>query len=263
MRKHYRQMFAVFWKDFKSSTGEQVIGALLAIGIFLFQLWYGLIKPGEVRANFWAIASPYVLLVVCLSFWHLIRAPWKLHEQNVQSHDEIKASLLTDVHREKESRSQAETRTQELLNLKPNLNCRFDYGGQEAALSITNGGAIAEVWASLRIKGPVSGRTSDIFSRWAHPNAGKISIAKGETYRLLLASLKTGSGYMATWEIPYAWHTGWASTCSLYTSLIGNKDAQAADIHLYVGLFSNPDCVQLTGERHVVLHASSAEELGN
>ena len=266
MLEYCKLILRTFWEDFSKATGEQVIGILLAIGILLFQLHYGLIKLGDMRANLWAIVSPYVVLLVCFLFWHLIRAPWKLHQQNIQAHEETKASLLGEVRHSQEVSSQAETRIQHLLNLKPNLNCRFDYGGQQASLWVTNSGAIAEVWASLRIEGSVSGRASDIFARWTHTNDSNVSIAKGQTCRLILAlsrrDSRTGQ-LMADWEIPYASHTGYEETHSTHASIVGRADAQAPDIHLYVGIFSNPDCEQVNRERHIVLHALSAEELSN
>ena len=75
---YYRRLLAEAWKDFRIATGEQVIGALLAAAILAFQIYLGVVHPADVRASWWAIVSPYLLLVMALFLWHLIRAPWKL-----------------------------------------------------------------------------------------------------------------------------------------------------------------------------------------
>jgi len=248
MGKYYKEMLEVFWKDFKSATGEQVIGALLAIGIFLFQLWYGLIKTGDVRPNFWAIAWPYVALVVCLLFWHLIRAPWKLHQQNIQAHETTKGLKL-----------KAEMQLRELLYTKPKIEYQFSYEGQQAAMSVKNNGAIAEVWASLRIQGMVRSGAGP-FARWAHSSSFKTKIAKGETHDLLLAGLRIQNGSISTWVVFFATEANVGMTEALQSSLVQTRDdGQADDIDLYIKLFSDPACVELPKEWHVILHSHAAE----
>jgi len=69
------------WEDFTSSVGEQVLGALLVIAILAFQIRYGVIKPEDVRANEWAVAWPYILLIVGFLVFHLARAPKKLDDE--------------------------------------------------------------------------------------------------------------------------------------------------------------------------------------
>jgi hypothetical protein len=201
--------------------------------------------------------------VAGLFFWHAVKAPHSLDTERDEGERLLKAEAI-----KKDSQlDQLNLEVQRMRDAKPNLDCRFNYGGEEASLSVTNNGVIAEVWASLRIQGSVSGRATDIFARWTHTNDHKVSIAKGQTCRLILALSKRDSRtpgiLFASWEIPYASHTGWEMTCSTHTSIIEREDAQAADIHLYVGVFSNPDCAEVIAERHIVLHASSAEELSN
>ena len=176
-----------------------------------------------------------------------------------QEHEELERRLDNKV-------GDLELQLDRALATKPIISYTFEYDNQQVILSVTNRGTIAEVWASLRIQGSVSGRTRDIFALWSHTNDSRVSIAKGQTCRLILASLRRNSRMgvlMADWEIPYASHIGYEATHSTHTSIIGREDAQAPDIHLYVGIFSNPDCEQVIGERHIVLHASSAEELSN
>jgi hypothetical protein len=88
MRKYYMRVITALWKDFSASTREQVIGALLVIAILICQIRYGLIKPGDISANLWAIFWPYTLLVGSFFLYHLVRAPKKLddeHEKDKQS----------------------------------------------------------------------------------------------------------------------------------------------------------------------------------
>ena len=79
--------WARFWqrlaKDFAKATGEQVIGALLTVGILYFQIRYGLIHSGEIRGSYWAVAWPYLLLVGALFLWHFFRTAYVLHLDTV------------------------------------------------------------------------------------------------------------------------------------------------------------------------------------
>jgi|ERR1700728_3641525 len=135
----------------------------------------------------------------------------------------------------------------------------------EASLIVTNVGTVADVWASLDITGPVLGKKRSIFGRWEHTNSFKARIAKGQSCKLLLATRKSDPNFITVkWHIPYADGDGVGGmTESLYSSMIENKDAQADDIHLYVRLFADPDCLREVKECHVVLHAVKAEELGS
>src|SRR5208283_2573192 len=91
MLDYYKIFLQTFWKDFKKSTGEQVIGALLAISILALQIHYGVIKQGEIQVNFWSVAWPYAALVCALFLYHLIRAPWELHQKLEQEIDALTA----------------------------------------------------------------------------------------------------------------------------------------------------------------------------
>lgn len=81
MWRYWKGIFRVFWGDFRTSTGEQMIGALLVIGILICQIHYGIIKAGEIHANFLAIGWPYFILIIIFLAFHFIRAPYKLDEQ--------------------------------------------------------------------------------------------------------------------------------------------------------------------------------------
>lgn len=85
----YKRIFAVLWTDFSKSTREQVVGALLVVAILILQIHYGVITPAEVRSSAWAIAWPYVALVVGLFLYHAVRAPWKLDKDHLKKRKEI------------------------------------------------------------------------------------------------------------------------------------------------------------------------------
>src|ERR1039457_7081725 len=81
MGNYYRRLFAALWRDFLESTREQVIGALLAFGIFLYQNKFGIIDARDIRPNLSAIVWPYVMLVAVLFVGHLIRIPYNFDKE--------------------------------------------------------------------------------------------------------------------------------------------------------------------------------------
>jgi hypothetical protein len=85
MANYYKRLWGAFWRDFKKSTGEQMLGALLAVCILTFQIRYQIIRPGEIRANLGAIAWPYAILVGALLVWHLVKAPHVLYREHLEA----------------------------------------------------------------------------------------------------------------------------------------------------------------------------------
>jgi hypothetical protein len=94
MREYYTRFFRTLFRDFAASTKEQVIGALLVIGIAVCQIKYGLIKSGDVSANIWSIGWPYAVLVVGLFLYHLIRAPKKLDDAHQVTEATLRRELI-------------------------------------------------------------------------------------------------------------------------------------------------------------------------
>jgi hypothetical protein len=143
---------------------------------------------------------------------------------------------------------------------KPNIVSEFSYSGQQAVISVTNNGAIADVWASLRVDGPVRTAVGDAFARWSHTRDYKVRLAKGETHHLSLAALqiRTESAATARWIIDYATDKTVGTTEAIYSSVLGGSDGQAPEINLYVRLFSNPESEQGVPEFHVILYPTSA-----
>jgi hypothetical protein len=72
---YWKRYWRVYWAGLKKSTGEQVIGALLAVAIVIYQIRYGIITTDQINGAYWAIAWPYVILVGGLLLWHLIKTP--------------------------------------------------------------------------------------------------------------------------------------------------------------------------------------------
>jgi hypothetical protein len=93
MWQYYQRFMRTLWDDFRVATEEQIIGALLAIAIFAFQNWFGLIPKGAVHANLWSIAWPYVGLVVGIFLWHLARTPNKLDQRRAVVIEDLATKL--------------------------------------------------------------------------------------------------------------------------------------------------------------------------
>lgn len=99
MWDYYVRFWAVYRQELVESTREQLVGALLTLGIFVVQLKYQIIRPGDARANFWAIVWPYLTLVGSLLLWHLIRTPFNLDGERQQAEN-----VATEKRRELEER---------------------------------------------------------------------------------------------------------------------------------------------------------------
>ena len=92
--EHYWSTFGKrFFKDFKSATGEQLIGALLALGILVYQIKYGVVHSADIRGSYLAILWPYVFLVVALFIWHFLRTSHVLHREQGSILDGLRSEL--------------------------------------------------------------------------------------------------------------------------------------------------------------------------
>lgn len=171
--------------------------------------------------------------------------------------------------------SAIETRNKQIKNIteenerrnseKPDIAYKFLYEGMDAYLSVTNMGKIADVWAHLRVEGAMRGGVGS-FARWDHASSYKARVAKGETHNLLLAKLTLGDArnLVSRWRVHYATQDGVGMQEAFYSStLLSTTDGQAPDIHLHVEIFSDPDCISVPKQCHVVLHSNRAEELSN
>jgi len=85
----YLRVLQELWRNFASSTAEQVLGALLTIAIIVTQIKLGIIRPGQIRDNFLSIAWPYGLLIVGLLFWNAIRAPVLVYHAQLDSINDL------------------------------------------------------------------------------------------------------------------------------------------------------------------------------
>jgi hypothetical protein len=74
-KDYYRRFIKQFTKDLLRLGREQVIGALLAVAIFVLQFYFGLIPASQTRQAWESILWPYALLIVALCFLSAIRAP--------------------------------------------------------------------------------------------------------------------------------------------------------------------------------------------
>lgn len=98
-----KRYWGVFSSGLKKSTGEQVIGALLAAAIVIYQIHYGIITEAQMKGAYWSIAWPYVILVGVFMLWHLVRAPAQIDAvmaaeiEDLKSHAEILKARLKKI----------------------------------------------------------------------------------------------------------------------------------------------------------------------
>jgi hypothetical protein len=144
---------------------------------------------------------------------------------------------------------------------KPFAKIRFAYeiGDHAAYLYIKNDGIIGDFFAQLR----VSGERADVHARWAHTNDVRTRIPTGIERKLLLAKLHYSRELtpFSQWEIFYTSDSAIGSHMATYSSMVGNRDAQAPDINLEVVVASDPDMRGGVQSRKIVLHSNRAEEL--
>jgi hypothetical protein len=108
----------LFWKRFgmslKKATGEQVIGALLAIATVFFQIRFGLVTNAQVHGAYWSLAWPYLILAAALFLRHLVKTPVEMDT------DRAKA-LKEGEKREEALKSKIEEMEQRYFSERPEL----------------------------------------------------------------------------------------------------------------------------------------------
>lgn len=149
MAAYYRRFWRTLRKDFAASTREQMIGALLVIGILVCQIAFGIIRPGEIRANLLSIAWPYMALVGGLFLRHLIRTPYRL---DTERETEIDA-LSERVVKAEAAKTEAERR---IYDGRPLIVLRVaaiagtrERGKPEYVLYVQNCGHRAARWVTI------------------------------------------------------------------------------------------------------------------
>jgi hypothetical protein len=74
-RNYYRQLARQASKDLFRLGASQMIGAVIAIAIFAFQYFYGMIPEDHTLLAFESLAWPYLILIITLFLFSAIRAP--------------------------------------------------------------------------------------------------------------------------------------------------------------------------------------------
>jgi hypothetical protein len=88
-----------YWRRFGkyvlAATEEQVVGALLAFGILVSQIRYGVVHREDVHASYLAIAWPYLYLVCALFLWHTLKTFYVLYRERGTELVTLRSDLAT------------------------------------------------------------------------------------------------------------------------------------------------------------------------
>jgi hypothetical protein len=79
--------------DLLKAWRGQLIGVSLAVALLYWQHRYGIIRPEGIKANIWARAWPYICLFVLFLFYHFIRAPKVLNQEQQDEIDLLEARV--------------------------------------------------------------------------------------------------------------------------------------------------------------------------
>jgi hypothetical protein len=131
MWKYYKRVFAVAWKDFKSTTQGQVIGVAIAICILIFQIRYGIVKTRDIHANARAIVWPYAILILGFFIYHLLRAPHTLNEH-------LESKLATAQQKEADVRAELDNE----IGKREAPKLFLEYSEKHSAQFLTHSGLI-------------------------------------------------------------------------------------------------------------------------
>jgi hypothetical protein len=133
-----KRYWRVFGTGLRKSTGEQVIGALLAVVIVICQIHYGLITEVQVNGAYWSIAWPYAILVGGLLLWHLVKTP-----------AEIDAAITSELVSSKSREESLATKLREIEDARPRITLRNPYTEK---VGVNQNGTFAFAANVLRVK---------------------------------------------------------------------------------------------------------------
>jgi hypothetical protein len=94
--------------DLLKAWKGQLLGAALAAGVLGFQIRYGIIRRGEIKANIWAIAWPYIVLACAFLIYYFLHAPLIL-DRNRQSAIDLLEAEVKDLKSELEAKDEEAT----------------------------------------------------------------------------------------------------------------------------------------------------------
>ncbi len=212
----------------------------------------------------------YVGAVVLLVFYAMFLAWRDEHETRVKAEKQINESAAQRSQEEharallEHTRELRSARLQRALDaasaepIGPKAVVRMEYGSQPCVL-VTNEGTLAEFYGVFSIQGLVRGRErSELFCRWTHTDSPRTKIAKGQTYRIILAELNWDSSpfLTATWTIRTTRESGPMDIGAHYSSTATTEPiCRAPDIILSGEVFAEPDLINGSQPFRVVLKA--------
>lgn len=90
------RFFPKFWIDFKASFWKQLLGLLTAILILIFQYYFHVIG-GNAQPRLLSVLWPYLLLVLVFCLVHLLRTPWLISNDYLDTINALKISHSAEI----------------------------------------------------------------------------------------------------------------------------------------------------------------------
>lgn len=135
---YWQRYWRRYGTELRKSTGEQVISALLALTIVIYQIHYGIITRDQTSGAYWSIAWPYVILVGGLLLWHLVKTP-----------AEMDAAITAELASSKASEESLATRLREIEEARPCIVVRDVH---TETVSVNENGVLVCIANVLRAK---------------------------------------------------------------------------------------------------------------
>lgn len=232
LRKVWRETYQEFWK-----TGFYV--AFWGAWTWIFSATLGGLAGVAALLARYRGFSPviaYVLLGAFLTFVSLV-ALGRIAKRRNMAPDHPSPFLIRDI-----------------------MGVTFEYANNRAQLLLINQDQQAEYFGVFNISGGiVYGETSELFCRWAHTDAIRTKLARGQTCRILLARMETEPRMLTFhWVIETTTEKGPKTIPAMYSSC-GSTDplVYAPDIILTGSIFRDPD-IDGPQRFRVVLHGFGA-----
>jgi hypothetical protein len=93
MAQYYLRFVRQVWKNVAKLGRSQVVGAILAIGVLLAQLKFGVIERSLAAVNLWSILWPYGILLVAMVIWAMVQAPVQLDADSTRRRQEAEGRV--------------------------------------------------------------------------------------------------------------------------------------------------------------------------
>lgn len=121
--QYYRQVLKEFSKGIRASFRrlQMLIGILITLAILLVQIRFGLVPQALVWPQFLSFSLPYLVLILVVAFFHVVRAPWKVDKNR---REEIAAIESAYQQLTKEQAELSATLTKQAM--RPEIKCEVE-----------------------------------------------------------------------------------------------------------------------------------------